>query len=95
MSNKTKQGVLVQAEVTFTVMVDTLVDPNIYKDEERLNDFLVEKAIEEMNSSDDEVEIVNEVDVTLTKETYDKYKFAMLSNEDWTEIIKEKRQFQN
>lgn len=91
MSKDLVNGVLIQGEVTFKVMVNTLVDMDTYEDEDRLKDFILEKAVDSLDGSDDEVEIINEVDVTLTEKTFDNHVDTLLSEEDWTEIIQEKR----
>lgn len=91
MNKNLVNGVLVQGEVTFTVRIDTLVDLDTYENEDKLNNFLVEKAVVQLDGSDDEVEIINTVDVILTEKTFDNHVDTLLSDEDWTEIIKEKR----
>jgi len=93
MSMNLKSGVLVQGEVTLKILVDTLVDVNTYADEDRLKDFLLDMALKELDGSDEEVEVINDVDVILTKETFDEFERCLLSEDDWSKIIQEKRKY--
>lgn len=85
------KGVLIQAEVTFTVSIDTLVDMETFNDEDSLKQTIIDMAVYELDSSEDEVEILNEVDVILTDQTFNNYNSGTLGSEEWTEIIQEKR----
>ena len=84
-------GILVQGEVTFTISVDTLVDMDTYRN--RLKEFILDKALDLLDSSDDEVEIINEVNVTLSEETFNWFVGNSLSDKDWSKIIQEKRKY--
>ena len=85
------KGVLIQGEVTFTISIDTLVDMEVFNDEDSLKDLLTDMAIHQLDSSETEVEIMNAVDVILTDETFETYNRDILGSDEWMEIITEKR----
>jgi len=90
MASNTVKGVLLQAEVNFTVMVDTYVDLDIYNDEDRLKEKLIELAHENLDNSDEDVDFINERDVIVSIDTAQKYSLKLVGDE-WKDIIAESK----
>jgi len=90
MASNTVSGVLIQAEVNFTVMVDTFVDLETYEDEDKLKERLIELAHENLDSSDEYVDYINERDVIVSVDTALKYNLTMIRDE-WKDIIAESK----
>ena len=90
MANNLIKGVLIQAEVNFTVMVDTYVDMDTYEDENRLKEALIELAHDCLDNSEEDVDFINERDVVVDIKTAEKYKLTMIG-EEWKEIIAESK----
>ena len=94
MASNTVSGVLIQAEVNFTVMVDTYVDLETYEDEDKLKEKLIELAHENLDSSDEDVDFINERDVVVSIDTALKYNLTMIRDE-WKDIIVESDRTEN
>ena len=90
MASNTVSGVLIQAEVNFTVMVDTFVDLETYEDEDKLKERLIELVYENLDSSDEDVDYINERDVIVSVDTALKYNLTMIRDE-WKDIIAESK----
>jgi len=81
MASNTVSGVLIQAEVNFTVMVDTFVDLETYEDEDKLKERLIELVYENLDSSDEDVDYINERDVIVSVDTALKYNLTMIRDQ--------------
>lgn len=88
MASNTVSGVLIQAEVNFTVMVDTFVDWKTYNDEEKLRERLIELAQKNLDNSVEDVDFINERDVVVSIDTATKYDLTMIGD-GWKDIIAE------
>lgn len=94
MASSTVSGVLIQAEVNFTVRVDTYVDLNTYEDEQKLRDKLIELAQENLDNSDEDVDFIDERDVTVSIDTAQKYSLTLIGD-DWKDIIAESNRIED
>ena len=88
MASNTVSGVLIQAEVNFTVMVDTFVDWKTYNDEEKLREKLIELAQKNLDNSVEDVDFINERNVVVSIDTATKYDLTMIGDV-WKDIIAE------
>ena len=88
LASNTVSGVLIQAEVNFTVMVDTFVDWKTYNDEEKLREKLIELAQKNLDNSVEDVDFINERNVVVSIDTATKYDLTMIGDV-WKDIIAE------
>lgn len=94
MDNKNVDRVLVQGTATFRVDIEALVTPDQAADEEEMKEFFKDQAFKEMvagGSSEGDADYDNEVKVTISKETADKYTNNVISRSEWNAIREESK----
>ena len=87
--NNLKEMSLVEGEVVFKVNIAMLVKREEAENVRFIEELLRQKAIEEVDGSDVEVEYENEVPVTISQKTADRFYHISIGNSNWNGIITE------
>lgn len=88
-----KNARLIQGTVEYKVFLSVLIDEDM--EDYEIKEILSDLAREELDSSDEDIEIENDVDVIIGEETFKKYNNGTVGDDDWTEIITENRNNKN
>lgn len=92
--SKNEERVLVQGTVTFTINCNKLkglVTPEIAKDQERLKDWLEDKAFKMIENAHTEVDFDYERFVTISADTAYELTNEIISDYDWKKCIEENK----
>jgi len=85
-----KEMCLVEGEVTFSVRVSTLVPANMVDDEEAVKERLKDVAFDKIENIEvEDVECDNEVFVSISEDTAEKFQYVSIGNYEWNKIVDE------
>ena len=89
--SKKREMNLIEGEVLLRVRVSTLIKPEDWNNEERIEERLLDLAMDNISSCETEVEIDNDVPVEVSEETAKKYYYKLVDRQEWREIVKESK----
>lgn len=82
--------VLVQGVLKLEIEVSALLD---YGDD--FEECIAQLALNNIESAEQEIEILTDVDVYVDEETSEEFEGSVLSNSDWKSIVKKSREHEN
>lgn len=95
MSGKVVERALVQGSVIFSVSCDDLmglVPPEVASDDQKLEEWLEDKAFKMIDTADTSVTIDNDVRVSLSEATADVWTNEIITDSQWSKFLQESKQ---